>query len=161
MQHGGAVPVYPLDVAGPQVREAKLPARVRDHDLPRVEVAGENQVEDAGDAADDPGEVAEQDPQICGRGGKLLRRRLPGCIRLGIDTDDLDEPRTKLELDGLVAEKRHAFERFDRVRVDALRERVTAVREVVVPEDDVAAADDTEKSLELTAFPNAARRGRP
>ena len=133
-----AVLVDTLDVARAQVREPEPASRVRDDDLPRVVVPREDQVERLRDA---PRRFPGSGRGGCGDPRPRRRASSGAAVRAAydcaVDADDLDAPPAQLDLDGLVAEERHVLERADRVRVDALRERVATVREVVVAEDDV------------------------
>jgi hypothetical protein len=149
MEHRRAVPIDTFHIPCREVREANPPARVRNYDLPRMEVPGEDDVKDTRNPADDPREVAEQDAQIGAGVDEVLRTRASVGVRPGIDTDDLNAPSSELELDALVAQEGDTLERIDCGRIDALRERIAAVGEVVVAEYDVAAADVGEKACEL------------
>ena len=144
-----AVRVDTLDVARAQMREPEPASRIRDDDLPRVVVPGKDQMEHLRDAPHDSREVAEKNAEIRGRVGQRVRSCRPRGIGLRADADDLDAPPAQLHLDGLVAEERHVLERADRVGVDPLRERVAAVREVVVAEHDVGGRKVGEQTLEL------------
>ena len=110
---------------------------------------GEDEVKDSRNPADDPREVAEQDAKIGAGVDEVLGTRASVGVRPGIDTDDLNVPSAELKLDALVAHEGDTLERIDCGRIDALRERIAAVGEVVVAEHDVAAADVGEKAWEL------------
>ena len=92
-----------------------------------------------GHSPHDPGKVAEEDAERRVRVGELGRGRASrrAYVRGSTPTTCTREP-AQLELDGLVPEHRDAVDRGEDVRVDPLRERVAAVREVVVPEHDEA-----------------------
>src|SRR6187397_314432 len=63
--HRRGVAVDALTLAGARMREQQLPTRVRDADLPAVEMAGEDELVRArGQPAADPREVAEEDAQV-------------------------------------------------------------------------------------------------
>ena len=150
VQRGRAVLVQTLDVSRTQVREAQLASRIRDDDLAGVQVAGEDEVEHTGDALDDPGEVAEQDSERRVPVGQFLGRRPARRVRLRVDTHDLDAPAAELDVDSGVAEEHDLGQRLDRRGIDPLREGIAAVIKVVVAEDDVAAAENPEKPLEIS-----------
>ncbi len=121
------------------MRKAELASWEGDDDLPRVKMAREDEVEDAWrEPPRDPGEVAEEDAEVYVGVGDRLRTRLGAGVGPRVDSDDLDAAAAKLQFERLVAEHSHALERGEHGRVDPLRERITAVREVVVAEDDVA-----------------------
>ena len=65
MQHAAGTLVHPLDVRPPQVGEPEPAARVRHRDLPSVEVARQDEIEDAGlHPVDHLREVTQQDAQV-------------------------------------------------------------------------------------------------
>jgi len=144
-----AILVHAFDIAGAKMREASPTARIRNHDLAGVEVSGEDQVEHTREPSGDPREVTEEDAQIGSGVREVLRMSTLIGVRPGIDSDDLDAPSAKLQLDRLVGEERHTLEGVDRSWIDVLGKRVAAVGEVVVSEHDVAAIDVGEKALEL------------
>jgi hypothetical protein len=132
-----------------EVREAEPPARIRNDDLPPVEVPGEDEVKDSRNPADDAREVAEQDAQIGAGVDEVLRTRASVGVHLWIYTHDLDAPSSELQLDALIAQERDTLDSSDCGWIDALRERVAAVGEVVVPEHDVALPEPGQEALEL------------
>ena len=72
MQRSARPAVEAADVRPADVREPQPPARPGDADLPRVQVAGEDEVERArGHAIDDIRVVAEKDPEV---GAEVQRR---------------------------------------------------------------------------------------
>ena len=90
------------------------------------------------------------------RVGQLVGRSRARRVGQRVDADDLDAAAAQLELDRFVAEQGDVLERADRLRIDALGERIAAVGEVVVAEDDEARPEPVEQPLEL-AHPRAAR----
>ena len=101
------------------------------------------------DPPGDAREVAEEDAECRVVVGEQLGLGSPRRIRPRIDADDLHPLAAQLELDRLVLEDDHSVERAEHGRIDALRERVAAAREVVVSEDDEAGAELTEQPLQL------------
>ena len=73
------------------MREPELAARVRDRELPVVEVSGEDEVEGTGlDPVDDAREVTEEDAEVGGRVGEPFRPSSPAHVGTRVDADDLD-----------------------------------------------------------------------
>src|SRR5207342_501840 len=105
VEHRRVVAIDTLHISRREVREAEPPARIRNHDLPSVEVPREDEVKDTRNPADDPGEVAEQDAQIGAGVDEVFRMRASVGVRSGIDADDLNAPSSELELDALVAQE--------------------------------------------------------
>ena len=138
MERGRTVPIDAGDIAYAKVRETELPSGKGNHDLSRVVMTGQDQVKRALNLRGDPRKVAEEDAKARG----LVRERLgPGPtrrVRLRIDTDQLNAQVAKLDIHAFVAEQPDPVERADRIRVDALREGIAAVGEIVVPEHDEA-----------------------
>ena len=77
MQDASRSPIQPLGIRPPQVCQPDLAVPVWDDDLPRVQVTGENEVEDTGlEPVDHVREVAEQDAEVgVGIGEPLGPRR--------------------------------------------------------------------------------------
>ena len=141
--------VQPLDLPGPEVREPELAAGEREHDLARVQVSGEDEVERPGrDAPHDAREVAEEDAEVGLGVGEPLRVGDAPCVGAGLDADELHAPARDLDVDRLVAEQRHVLELLEHGGVDPLGEGIAAVREVVVAEDDEAAPELSQQLAE-------------
>src|SRR5262245_42462096 len=131
------------------MREPQPAARKRHDDLARVEVPGEDQVEGAlGNSPHDAREVAEEDAEVGRRVGELTGARFVDRVAARIDSDDLDTASAQLTLGRGVEEDGNAVEPFELVAVDPLRERIPAVGEVVVPEDDDASRELFEQPFE-------------
>jgi hypothetical protein len=92
--------------------------------------------------------VAEKDAEVRFRVRELAGLSLAAGMSPRIDPHNLDAPAAQLDLDRFVAEQGHAFESGDRIWVDPLRERVAAVREVVVAEDGEARRERTKEPRE-------------
>ena len=155
VQRRRAVAVEAFHVSRTEVREAQAASRERHDDLTGVEVPGEDQVERAlGNAPHDAREMTEEDAEVGGRVGALSRAGLVARVGPWIDSDDLDAATANLDLGRLVEEERDAFEPVELVPVDPLRERIAAVREVVVAEDDDAARAAVASSRSSSGSPS-------
>ena len=138
------------------MREAQLASREGNHDLSGVVMPGKDEVIRVVDLRRDPGKVTEQDSETRALVCKRLGPSAASGVGLRIDADDLHTSAPNLDLDARVAEQGDTCKRADRSRIDALRERVAAVGEVVVPEDDEARGERSEKSLQ-ERHPRSAR----
>jgi hypothetical protein len=128
------------------MREPQLAAGEGKHDLPRVQVAGEDEIEDTGrDTPHDAGEVAKEDAEVRVGLDELLGVRLAPRVLARVDPDQLDPHSLELHLDRVVSKQRHAFHLLEDGSVDPLREGIAAVRKVVVPENDEAASEPLEE----------------
>src|SRR5262249_8621762 len=107
VEHSGPVAIDPLDVAGAQVRESQLPARKREHDLARVQMSGEDEVERPGSQpACDAREVTEEDPEVGRRVGEPGGVRSAEGVRARVHPRHLHPLRAQLELERAVGEER-------------------------------------------------------
>jgi hypothetical protein len=114
------------------VREPELAASVRNADLARVEMAGEDEVESTcRQLVDHVREMAEQDPKIRVGICKPLGPRLALSIRARVDADDLHPTAPELHRPRFVDQESRRAELDE---VAGLRKGVPRDREVVVPE---------------------------
>src|SRR3954470_13274615 len=90
VQHRARTPVQAARVGEARVGEPDLPARIGDRDLSVVEMAGEDEVEDARlERVDDARVMAEEDPQVGVRVGQRGGPGAAGEVRRRVDADEL------------------------------------------------------------------------
>ena len=119
-------------------------------DLARVEVTGEDELKHRWRPPDDSREVAEEDSEVDRLVDQLVRVRLTSRIGARIDADELDTPASCSTVIDSSVEQHDGGDSHEGIAVDALRERVAAVCEVVVTEHHVTAAEAREEPLELS-----------
>src|SRR5215210_4787688 len=106
MERGRRTLVQALDVVPAEVGEPEASAGERHADLPRVQVARNNEMKrPRTELVDDTREVAEQDAQVRLRVGEPVGFRRPSHVRARVDTGDLDPATSKLDRPRVVREQ--------------------------------------------------------
>ena len=139
MQDAARSFVDALDVRPTHMGEPEPPAGVRNANLTSMEMAGEDEVEDARlKEVDHLREVAEENAQIGLRVGQALRLRATQTTGARIDAGDLDLPPAQLDRLRVVHEEPG---RRQVGKLDGAREGIARDGQVVVAEHGVAARE--------------------